>query len=54
MAKGYPGPAAVMRGWMDSPGHRRNILLRGAEDVGIGMAVGRDGDLHWVLVLGRD
>ncbi|MEN9408933.1 MAG: hypothetical protein RL216_907 [Pseudomonadota bacterium] len=54
VALGYPGPAAVLRGWMGSTGHRRNILLRGAEDAGIGMAVGRDGSLHWVLVIGRD
>jgi uncharacterized protein YkwD len=54
VAQGYPGPAAVLRGWMDSPGHRRNILLRGAEDAGLGLAVGRNGDLHWVLMLGRD
>ena len=54
VAQGYPGPASVVRGWMDSAGHRRNILLRGAQDVGLGLAVGGNGDLHWVLVLGRD
>lgn len=54
VAQGYPGPGAVLRGWMESTGHRRNILLRGAQDVGIGLATGRDGTLHWVLVIGRD
>lgn len=54
VAQGYPGPAAVIRGWMASQGHRRNILMRDATDAGLGLALGSDGDLHWVLVLGRD
>lgn len=52
VALGYPGPAAVVQGWMGSSGHRRNILTRNARDAGIGLAVGRDGALHWVLNLG--
>lgn len=54
VAQGYPGPASVIRGWMESPGHRRNILMRNAQDAGLGLALGKDGALHWVLVLGRD
>jgi uncharacterized protein YkwD len=54
VAQGYPSAASVVQGWMASRGHRRNILMRGAEDAGIGLAVGGTGDLHWVLVLGRD
>lgn len=54
VAQGYPSPASVTQGWMDSPGHRRNILMRAAEDAGLGLAIGADGDLHWVLILGRD
>jgi len=54
VAQGYPSPAAVTRGWMESRGHRRNILMRNAQDAGIGIAIGRGGDLHWVLKLGRD
>ncbi|MFF8290920.1 CAP domain-containing protein [Streptomyces sp. NPDC016309] len=28
VARGYPDAAAVLRGWMDSPGHRANIGVR--------------------------
>jgi len=54
VAAGYPSPAAVVQGWMNSPGHRRNILTRNAKDVGLGIATARDGTLHWVLNLGTD
>ncbi len=53
VAAGHPTPAAVVRGWMGSAGHRRNILARDARDAGIGLAIARDGTLHWVLNLGR-
>lgn len=52
VALGYPDPAAVVQGWMGSTGHRKNILTRNARDAGIGLALGRDGALHWVLNLG--
>lgn len=35
--------AAVVRQWMTSPGHRRNILTRYFRREGIGVAIGRDG-----------
>jgi uncharacterized protein YkwD len=34
---------AAVRGWMQSSGHRKNILTRGFTDTGIGVARGRDG-----------
>lgn len=34
---------AAVRGWMQSPGHRKNILTRGFTHTGIGVAMGRDG-----------
>lgn len=48
IASGQRSEARVVSGWMDSPGHRRNILLSDARDFGIG----RVGTM-WVLVLGR-
>ncbi|MCZ8334834.1 MAG: CAP domain-containing protein [Rhodobacteraceae bacterium] len=54
VAQGYPSAQSVTQGWMNSPGHRRNILMRGARDAGLGIAIGGDGDLHWVLKLGRE
>lgn len=35
-------------GWMDSPGHRRNILRRGLDRFGYGMAIDADGTLYAV------
>jgi uncharacterized protein YkwD len=34
---------AAVRGWMQSSGHRKNILTRGFTDSGIGVAMGHDG-----------
>lgn len=39
LAVGYRG-AAVVDGWMRSPGHRENILERGFDEVGIAIADG--------------
>lgn len=33
---GPSSPEAVMKGWMDSPGHRKNILNPGYRDLGVG------------------
>ena len=34
---GADSPAVTVDGWMHSPGHRRNILRRGFEEIGIGI-----------------
>jgi uncharacterized protein YkwD len=36
-------PAAAMQGWMNSPGHRENILTPTFREVGIGIVPGRPG-----------
>jgi uncharacterized protein YkwD len=33
-------PREIVRAWMESPGHRRNILARPFREVGIGIALG--------------
>jgi uncharacterized protein YkwD len=48
LAEGQRTEAAVVTAWMNSSGHRRNILLREATEFGIGRV-----DNMWVLVLGR-
>ena len=40
VASGYSSPQDVMRGWMNSSGHRANILNRNFRDIGIGYARG--------------
>ena len=42
IAKGYATPAAVVEGWMNSPGHRANILNSSFTHIGVGyVAEGR-------------
>ena len=36
IAQGYPTPAAVVQGWMNSPGHRANILNCQSKATGVG------------------
>jgi uncharacterized protein YkwD len=36
IAAGYSSPESVVQGWMDSPGHRANILNCGYRDTGVG------------------
>lgn len=48
IAAGQRSEADVMTGWMNSAGHRRNILLRDATQFGLGRAGNT-----WVLMLGR-
>jgi uncharacterized protein YkwD len=38
IAGGYPTPQSVMNGWMDSPGHRDNILSTYSWEIGVGYA----------------
>jgi uncharacterized protein YkwD len=37
IAKGYRGADEVMRGWMNSPGHRANMLNCGITTIGVGL-----------------
>lgn len=50
LAEGQTSPERVMHDWMASPGHRANILAADARDLGVGVAVGADGQLYWVTV----
>lgn len=43
LAAGYPSAQRVVAGWMNSPGHRANILGRSFEDVGLAIADGFPG-----------
>lgn len=51
IAAGYPDADAVMEGWMNSEGHRANILNCDYDVIGIGVA-DRDGTLYWVQNFG--
>ncbi|MEU4559909.1 CAP domain-containing protein [Actinoplanes sp. NPDC023936] len=49
---GYPSAKAVVDAWMDSPGHRANILNCGAKAVGTGVAYAADGTPYYTQVFG--
>jgi uncharacterized protein YkwD len=51
IAQGYPDAEAVMDGWMNSEGHRANLLNCDYDVIGIGVA-DRDGTLYWVQNFG--
>ena len=44
VAVGFDTPAEVMRGWMDSPGHRANILRKSVTHLGVGTRFGSGGN----------
>lgn len=52
VARGFSGPSAVVRAWMNSPGHRRNILNCKLRDLGVGVAL-QGGQLWWTQNFGR-
>ena len=47
VAAGYRTPADVMTGWMNSAGHKANILNCGYKHIGVGVAKSGDGTLYW-------
>ncbi|KHD38373.1 transporter [Clostridium acetobutylicum] len=50
IAYGYNNAASVMNGWMNSPGHRANILGRQYREIGVGAARSRSGKIYWTQV----
>jgi uncharacterized protein YkwD len=55
IAEGQTSVAEVMKTWMNSPGHRHNILDPDFKEMGTGIALGRSGDgwqVKWVQTFG--
>ncbi len=50
IAYGYRSPADVMDGWMNSPGHRANILDARFTELGVAKAVDPHGRYYWVQI----
>jgi len=47
IAYGQRTPAEVMRDWMNSPGHRSNILSSSFSEIGVGLAKNKNGVCYW-------
>ncbi|BCB82176.1 hypothetical protein GCM10022251_46150 [Phytohabitans flavus] len=52
VAAGYRTSAAVMDGWMNSDGHRANILNCNAKAIGVGLAYASNGTPYWTQMFG--
>jgi uncharacterized protein YkwD len=53
VARGQRDAADVMNSWMNSEGHRANILNCSFKAIGVGRAKGVDGTLVWGQIFGR-
>lgn len=51
VAMGYPTAESVMDGWVNSPGHRANILNPTMVHIGVAVVTGGDGAPYWTMVL---
>jgi uncharacterized protein YkwD len=53
IAAGQDSLADVLAAWRRSPGHNRNLLLRGATEIGIAVAVAPESryKTFWTLIL---
>lgn len=47
IAMGYPTTEAAIRGWMNSSGHRANILHRGYRRIGVAAYQSAGGTVYW-------
>lgn len=47
IAYGQKTPAQVMTAWMNSPGHRANILSPSYTEIGVGLAKNKNGVPYW-------
>lgn len=52
IACGQRTPSEVVRGWMNSPGHRANILKPEFSHIGVGYATGSRAGTYWTQLFG--
>lgn len=53
VAYNFADPEAVMAGWMESPGHRQNILNENFCELGVGLAYSNTNAPYWTQNFGR-
>lgn len=53
IAMGQKTPQQVMNAWMNSPGHRSNILNPRFTQIGVGLAISRNGRPYWTQMFIR-
>lgn len=53
IAAGFRTPTSVVKAWLKSPGHCRNIMKRGYTELGVGYANGGTYGSYWTQDFGR-
>lgn len=53
IAKGQKTPQSVMNGWMNSQGHKANILSEKYTEIGVGYVTDSKGNTYWVQMFIR-
>lgn len=53
IARGQATAKMVMEGWMNSPGHRENILKEEYQEIGVGLAIDSTGQSYWTQMFIR-
>lgn len=53
IAQGQKSGQEVAQAWLDSAGHRKNILVRSLREYGLGVAIWNDGRPVWVMDFAR-
>jgi len=53
IAKGQRTPGDVMNGWMNSPGHKANIMNANYTEIGVGYVTDSNGGTYWVQMFIR-
>jgi uncharacterized protein YkwD len=53
VAYGCAESACTIKQWINSPGHRANMLLSGIGSYGVASAVSKSGRRYWALELGK-
>ncbi len=51
IAAGFNTPKSTITAWMNSPGHRANILGTGYTNAAVGVYISDDGTCYWCLML---
>lgn len=53
--RGFASGRRAVEWWMNSPGHRKNMLMSETREIGVGIALGREAEprLHWVINMGK-
>lgn len=50
LGQGYRSPARAVQGWMNSPGHRQNLLSPQVRELGVAVALGTNGTRFYAMV----